>query len=495
MVDLIIEKLILYATLYLDLESEDVVFVRNGLLHALGVIAPYQGEIDIEEIKKLSSPLPIIDELKKIKENLSVDDIGNIMSLISPRPKDVIKKFNEIKEREGADQAVSYLYNLSIHNNYLMSSDGYLNVEWLYEGEINDIMLSINTFKPTELETSSSIYPKCDLCYSNVGLFNSRNDLSKSNLRVIPIKRINEDWFFQLSKYSYYSEHSILVNLEHIPMYITKKTVQNELLFLDQFPNFFIGINSDLKNVGSSHLSHMHYECGKRDLLITHAKPRYILRKKEIPDCEIEYLDWHISCFKLRSKNKSSIFKLSEIIINNFKKHNDDEIGLVGDDNGVRHSSMIILSTKSGDTYTVYLIPRNNYNTKEYPSGIFNTRYENLNIKDEPIGLMESAGFFILPARLKDEMNLMIEILSSTNYSISDIIESNSSLEKHIPFINNLVVKYGRKNSREAASALVKYEIGKISEKILKDNSIFKDTIDGQLALFRFLESIELEVK
>ena len=56
----------------------------------------------------------------------------------------------------------------------------------------------------------------------------------------------------------------------------------------------------------------------------------------------------------------------------------------------------------------------------------------------------------------------MIEILSSTNYSISDIIESNSSLEKHIPFINNLVVKYGRKNSREAASALVKYEIGKI---------------------------------
>lgn len=490
-----IEKLILYARFHLGLETNDVVFTRNLLLHLLSIKKPYTKEIDSKDIENMSSPEAILQELRNEKDDISDNDISFIMSLISPKPSDVIKKFNELYEDEGIDSAVLYLYNLSIHNNYLSLSRIDSNIEWNYEGEIADLTLSINMARPENMkyEYSNTSYPRCELCYSNIGYVDSIDGFSKSNLRVIPLKLSNEEWFFQFSPYGYYKGHAVLINKEHIPQYTNKKTVQTELLFLDAFSSFFIGANQDLSVNNKS--GHMHFECGMDKLPIMNAKPRYILKRREIPDCEIEYLDWYTSAILLKSKNKQSILNISELIIERYKTYNDEKIDLLSEVDGTRYNSLSILSKKIDDTYYVYLIPRNNRSNEKYPNGIFNTRDENKNIKSEEIGLMESAGLFILPKRLNKEIDLISEVLSSTNYSVSDMISKNKELEKHISLINSLMFKYGRKNNIETIKELVKSEIAKISEKILKDTSVFKDTIDGQLALFRFLKSINIEVE
>jgi hypothetical protein len=53
----------------------------------------------------------------------------------------------------------------------------------------------------------------------------------------------------------------------------------------------------------------------------------------------------------------------------------------------------------------IYLILRNNICTKEYPDGLFHAHPEFHHIKKEGIGLIEAAGLFILPARIKTEMS------------------------------------------------------------------------------------------
>ncbi len=103
-------------------------------------------------------------------------------------------------------------------------------------------------------------------------------------------------------------------------------------------------------------------------------------------------------------------------------------------------------------------------------------------------------GLFILPPRLKSELELIKQILSSEEDSIREIVEKNPSLEKHLSLINKLVVKYRRSNNYEVADEIVKNEVGHICENILRNTGIFKDTIDGQLALFRFIEQLNLEV-
>ena len=490
-----IEKLIYYGICHLDLNKDDVVYVRNLLLHFLNVNEPYEGEIDQDAINDMTSPIEIINELKTQNNTLSDNDLDYIFSLITPRPKDVVEKFNNIYNETGPENAIDYLYNLSIYNNYLKQHRIEQNVEWLFEGDISNFIISINMVKKDTINKTDKQYPKCELCYSNVGYYGKTSEDSKSNLRAVPLDILNDEWFLQLSPYAYYDKHSVLISKNHLPMYTNKKTIEIELEFLDKFPNLFIGANPDIDRVGCKNLDHMHFECGENILPIMNAKFRYNLRKREIPDTEISYLDWYTSCFMLKSKNKNSIATLAELFIQSFNNYNDDSINLLAKDADNKYSSLSSLARKVDDTYILYLIPRNNRCIDGFQNGIFNIRYENTNIKDDFIALMESSGLFILPRKINEEMELMSEIISSTYYSISDMIRINPSLEKHLQFINNLLIKYGRKNSKETALELVKYEIGKLCEKILTDTSIFKDTIDGQIALFKFIDSLMIEVK
>ena len=58
------------------------------------------------------------------------------------------------------------------------------------------------------------------------------------------------------------------------------------------------------------------------------------------------------------------------------------------------------------------LIFRNNAISDEYPEGIFHAHPEYWPVKQEPIGLIEAQGLFILPGRLVDQLGIVEEALA-----------------------------------------------------------------------------------
>ncbi len=498
-----IEELLYYAECHLELDKNDEMFTRNALFHELNVGVPYEGMIDKKMIESLKTPTLLLDELRSDNPDLSEYQIEKIMSILSPRPSDIIKKFNDIKNNEGSEKACKYFFNLMIYNNYIKADYIKKNLKWEYQGENNTLEITINLSKPEknnkDIAAAKNIvetgYPKCVLCYENEGYYGGGKIQPRSNIRVLPLKFKDEDWFFQYSPYAYYNEHAIIINKVHTPMLITNRTIENEMMFVDQIPNYFIGSNSDLPIVGGSLLSHMHFQGGEHLMPMMFAKDRYHLFKKTEPECEISYLEWYNSALLIKSSNKESLLRVTDEIIKKYSTYSDESIDLIANDENGRHNTITTITRKVDNTYYVFLIFRNNRCNDEYPDGIFHAHKEYHNIKSEGIGLIEAMGLFILPGRLQKELGYIKEILTNNEVSISDYLLEHKELEKHINFINQLVIKYSRNNSPENADKYIKHEVGKVCENVLINTGIFKDTIDGQLALMKFFKELGLEVK
>ena len=82
--------------------------------------------------------------------------------------------------------------------------------------------------------------------------------------------------------------------------------------------------------------------------------------------------------------------------------------------------------SKAGDMFELDLTLRNNITTEENPLGVYHPHAEYHHIKKENIGLIEVMGLAVLPARLKEELELLEEyILEGKD------IASNEKIEKH----------------------------------------------------------------
>ena len=62
--------------------------------------------------------------------------------------------------------------------------------------------------------------------------------------------------------------------------------------------------------------------------------------------------------------------------------------------------------------YEMSLIFRNNSVSEELPEGIFHAHPEFWPVKQEPIGLIEAQGLFILPGRLINQLGLIEDALA-----------------------------------------------------------------------------------
>ena len=498
-----IEELIYYAETHLELNKYDEMFIRNTLLHELNESNPYDGKIDKQEIERLNTPTLLIERLKEDNPDISDYEVEKIMSILSPRPSEIIEKFNKIKELDGPEKACKYFFNLMIYNNYIKADYIKKNIKWEYQGENNTLEITINLSKPEknnkDIAAARKIvetgYPKCVLCYENEGYYGGGKIQPRSNIRVIPMKFKDQDWFFQYSPYAYYNEHAIIINKIHTPMAISNRTIENEMMFVDQLPNYFVGSNSDLPIVGGSLLSHTHFQGGEHLMPMMFAKDRYQLLKKSEPECEISYLEWYNSAILIKSKNKESLLRVTNEIIEKYWNYSDESIDLIANDNEGRHNTITTITRKVDNTYHVFIIFRNNRCNEEYPDGIFHAHKEYHNIKSEGIGLIEAMGLFILPGRLQNELSLIKEILTSNDISVTEFLKDHPELQKHINFINELIVKYNRNNPSDYADKIIKDEVGRVCENVLKNTGVFKNTIDGQLALMKFFKELGLEAK
>ena len=134
--------------------------------------------------------------------------------------------------------------------------------------------------------------------------------------------------------------------------------------------------------------------------------------------------------------------------------------------------------------YELDLTLRNNITTEEHPLGVYHPHAQYHHIKKENIGLIEVMGLAVLPARLKDE----IELLKKYILEGKDI-RSNEKIEKHADWVEKFLPEYEEINA-DNIEEILQQEIGKVFVHVLEDAGVYKCTEEGRKAFMRFIETL-----
>ena len=105
-------------------------------------------------------------------------------------------------------------------------------------------------------------------------------------------------------------------------------------------------------------------------------------------------------------------------------------------------------------------------------------------IKKENIGLIEVMGLAVLPARLKEEMELLKEYILENKE-----ITTNEKIEKHAFWVAEFLPSYPQLNA-ENIDRILEEEVGKVFVKVLEDAGVYKCTEKGRRDFLRFLNTL-----
>ena len=94
-------------------------------------------------------------------------------------------------------------------------------------------------------------------------------------------------------------------------------------------------------------------------------------------------------------------------------------------------------------------------------------------------------GLAVLPGRLKDELEVVKDALVSRDVSIL----AEAGLEKHSPWLNELLERYESVTSDEVI-AIIEQEVGEKFVAILECCGVYKLTEEGLEGIQRFINSI-----
>ncbi len=494
-----IEKLIAYGKGKGFFEETDTRFVRNQILEILS----YD---DYKEISPEEYPEESLDEVLDvilkwaahrgiIAENTTLyrDLLDSaLLGAMLPRPSEVIGEFWR-RYQQSPETATGYLYDLSIDVNYIRKSRTDKNMKWKHPSEYGDIEITINVSKPekdvreieAERNAPKTNYPKCLLCAENEGYSGRFNHPARQNLRIIPMTLGGENWFLQYSPYLYYNEHCILLNEEHIPMKIDRRTLEKMLDFLDQLPHYFVGSNADLPIVGGSILSHDHFQGGRHPFPMEGAQE---IRSFEIPGdaaTTASILKWPLSVIRLKSADKQRLVELGTQILNHWRSYKDEGAQILPYTGTEPHNTITPIARMKNGVYELDLVLRNNRRDEEYPLGIFHPHQEVHNVKKENIGLIEVMGLAVLAARLLTEMKLIEKQLLK-----KPLTEDEWQLiEKHKDLCQELLVTH-QSIGQDNASELIKQAVAEKFILALKHAGVFKEDECGKRGFLRFIQSL-----
>ena len=423
-----------------------------------------------------------------------------IMSMLVPRPSEVIKKFQALYQIS-PKEATDYFYKLSRDTNYIRRYRIKKDQKWTADTEFGTLDITINLSKPEKDPKAiaaaklakQSGYPKCLLCKENEGYAGRVNHPARQNHRIIPVTINHSDWFFQYSPYVYYNEHCIVFNAEHTPMKIEKATFGKLLDFVEQFPHYFVGSNADLPIVGGSILSHDHFQGGHYEFAMAKAPVEKELVFKGFEDVKAGIVKWPMSVIRISAPQKERLIELADKILLAWRGYTDEAAFIFAETDGEPHNTITPIARRRGDLYELDLVLRNNITTEEHPLGVYHPHAKLHHIKKENIGLIEVMGLAVLPARLKKEMaDLEQALLDGTS------IREDEVLAKHADWVEEFLPKYGftfgsgleGEVTPEKLHEIVQTEIGLVFKEVLKDAGVYKCTEEGRTAFMRFVDKV-----
>ncbi len=413
-----------------------------------------------------------------------------IMGLLTPKPSDVIEKFEQAY-KNSPREATDYFYNLGVASNYIRSERTAKNICWKTKTDFGNLDITINLSKPEKdprdiakaKNAPSTGYPKCLLCCENEGFYGHHGHPARQNLRLIPLKLHGRQWYFQYSPYSYYNEHCIVLNKNHVPMLISRETFENLFAFLEKFPHYFLGSNADLPIVGGSILSHDHYQGGRYTFAMTDAqieKP-YDVHNNKISAGRVK---WPMPAIRLNSSEPDLLTDLACKILEAWREWTDEKVGVLAHSDGEAHNTITPIARRRGENYELDIVLRNNRTSDEHPLGIFHPHAEVHHIKKENIGLIEVMGLAVLPARLKKSLERISELWAAGADKLP------SELEAHDVWYRSLREKYSGLNGADNIKKMLRDEVGHVFTQVLKDSGVFKRDPNGFEAFDKFAGSV-----
>lgn len=424
-----------------------------------------------------------------------------IMSVLVPRPSEVIGRFNSLYQKESPQAATDYFYKLSRDTDYIRRYRIKKDLKWKAETEFGTLDITINLSKPEKDPKAiaaaklakQSGYPKCLLCKENEGYAGRVNHPARQNHRIIPVKINGSDWFFQYSPYVYYNEHCIIFNGEHAPMKIERATFGKLLDFVEQFPHYFVGSNADLPIVGGSILSHDHFQGGHYEFAMERAPIEKEISFEGFSDVKAGIVKWPMSVIRIRAAKKERLIELADKILLAWRGYTDEAAFVFAETEGEPHNTITPIARRRGADYELDLVLRNNITTEEHPLGVYHPHAKLHHIKKENIGLIEVMGLAVLPARLKEEMAALEQALFD---GLS--LRKDEVLAKHAAWVDEFLPKYGFTSgaslegqiTQEKLHEIIQTEIGLVFKEVLKDAGVYKCTEEGRTAFERFVSYV-----
>ncbi len=475
---------------------EDEVYAANRLLDVLHVEDYVPEEVD----ETLETATPILEcmldyaaEKGLIEGTTDERDLFDtrIMDCVMPRPSEVVRQFRAHYE-ESPREATDYYYALSIASNYIRKARIDKNIAWKTATEFGDLDVTINLSKPEKDPrdiakaklAKATGYPKCLLCRENEGYAGRVNHPARETHRLIPLDLAGHPWFLQYSPYTYYNEHCIVLNNDHVPMVISRETFENLTAFLAVFPHYFAGSNADLPIVGGSILSHDHYQGGRYTFAMERAAVEQEYRFANYPQVRAGRVKWPMSTLRLTSSDKDALVELATAILAAWRTYSDASADILAETDAP-HNTITPIARRRGTDYEFDLVFRNNRTTAEHPLGLFHPHAEVHHIKKENIGLIEVLGLAILPARLKSEMEqIRAELLRGT----ADIA-GIADIEKHADWYRSVRAAHTTVTEGNV-DGILRDEIGKVFLEVLTHAGVFKRDAAGMAAFDRWIESI-----
>ena len=414
-----------------------------------------------------------------------------LMNAITPRPGEVIRKYQELFARSPKD-ATDWFYKFCGDSDYIRRYRAKKDVKWTVDTDFGELDITINLAKPEKdpkaiaaaAKMAQSSYPKCQLCVENMGYAGRLNHPARQTLRIMPITINGSEWGFQYSPYGYYNEHCILLNGEHVPMAINEDCFKKMFDFISQYPHYMIGSNADLPIVGGSILSHDHYQGGNYEFAMAKAPIEKAFKFKGFEDVEAGIVKWPMSVIRLRCANHKRLTQLSSKILASWRAYTDEAAFVFAETDGVPHNTITPIARKKGDSFEIDLVLRNNITTDEHPMGVYHPHKQYHHIKKENIGLIEVMGLAILPSRLVSELEAVKNaILNNDDLRASELTAS------HADWVEEFLPTHPEFNADNAMD-IIKEETGKVFLHVLEDAGVYKCTPEGREAFMRFLESV-----
>ena len=448
------------------IENGDRTYCFNRLLQMLKLDAPDgEGETFRAELPEL---LGVLTD-SAVERGLIADGVVSrdlydslLMDAVTPWPHEVRRRFAEKYDRK-----------------------------WVYEGAYGTLDITINLSKPEKDPRAIAAakllpqtdYPKCQLCAENEGYAGRMNHPGRSNHRPVPIRIAGEDWFFQYSPYVYYNEHCIVFNGRHVPMKIDRAAFEKLFSFLGQFPHYFVGSNADLPIVGGSILSHDHFQGGHYEFAMARAPIEEEVRFADYPAVQAGIVRWPMAVLRLRSADPEQVLNLAERVLARWRAYSDERVFVLSETDGVPHNTITPIGRRRGEDYELDLVLRNNITTEEFPLGVYHPHQDLHHIKKENIGLIEVMGLAVLPARLKEELELLKQAMLAGRD-----LRADEATAAHAEWAEGILKR--RPFTAANAEAVLQEEVGRVFERVLEDAGVFKRDEQGREAFRRFLKTI-----